>query len=134
MTDHVATRKFILAGNATLTLRSMKTQTRYTFKIQKADDREMWFVKTLVGQDNTSDYAYLGIIKANGQFDVTLKSKHMIEAPQFKAFKFMWDRLPQGIANNLEIWHEGRCGRCNRLLTVPESIASGFGPECVQMV
>jgi len=32
----------------------------------------------------------------------------------------------------LEIWHEGRCGRCNRKLTVPASIALGIGPECGQ--
>jgi hypothetical protein len=31
----------------------------------------------------------------------------------------------------LEFWHEGRCGRCGRRLTVPDSIASGYGPECV---
>ena len=34
----------------------------------------------------------------------------------------------------LEVWHEGRCGRCNRALTVPESIASGIGPECAKHV
>ena len=30
---------------------------------------------------------------------------------------------------NVEINHEGRCGRCGRALTVPESVASGIGPE-----
>lgn len=34
----------------------------------------------------------------------------------------------------VEIWHEGKCGRCGRQLTVPESIESGFGPECVKMI
>jgi len=24
-----------------------------------------------------------------------------------------------------------RCGRCGRVLTVPESVESGFGPECI---
>ena len=29
----------------------------------------------------------------------------------------------------LEVWHEGRCGKCGRKLIVPESIARGIGPE-----
>ena len=29
-----------------------------------------------------------------------------------------------------EFRHEGRCGRCGRALTVPESIDTGFGPHC----
>jgi hypothetical protein len=32
------------------------------------------------------------------------------------------------------VWHEGRCGRCGRKLTVPESIESGFGPECASIL
>ena len=30
----------------------------------------------------------------------------------------------------LEVWHQGSCGKCGRPLTVPESIASGIGPVC----
>jgi hypothetical protein len=36
--------------------------------------------------------------------------------------------------NAVEFWHEGKCGRCNRKLTVPSSIESGFGPECINHV
>src|ERR1700675_3055956 len=28
----------------------------------------------------------------------------------------------------------GKCGRCGKPLTVPESIASGFGPDCREMM
>jgi hypothetical protein len=34
--------------------------------------------------------------------------------------------LPKG----LKVHHEGRCCRCGRKLTVPESIETGLGPEC----
>jgi hypothetical protein len=40
------------------------------------------------------------------------------------------DDLPE----SLEIWHEGSCLRCGRKLTVPESIESGYGPECIKSV
>ena len=32
--------------------------------------------------------------------------------------------------DGFEFWHEGKCGRCGRKLTVPESIEAGIGPEC----
>lgn len=32
--------------------------------------------------------------------------------------------------SRLQVWHEGRCGRCGRKLTVPSSIETGLGPEC----
>ena len=32
----------------------------------------------------------------------------------------------------LEVWHEGRCGRCGRKLTTPQSVETGFGPVCAQ--
>jgi len=34
--------------------------------------------------------------------------------------------------NKLLYYHEGRCGRCARRLTVPESIINGIGPECAK--
>lgn len=36
--------------------------------------------------------------------------------------------------NKLLYYHEGRCGRCARRLTVPESIINGLGPECADKV
>jgi hypothetical protein len=52
-----------------------------------------------------------------------------------RAFDWMWTHLLRdAIPGMLEIWHEGRCGRCSRKLTVPESLKSGFGPECAGKV
>jgi len=36
------------------------------------------------------------------------------------------------VLNQLLYYHEGRCGRCARRLTVPESIINGIGPECAK--
>jgi hypothetical protein len=48
-----------------------------------------------------------------------------------KAIKFALHLLKYHQTNpDLEIWHSGRCGRCSRRLTVPESIAAGIGPDC----
>lgn len=33
----------------------------------------------------------------------------------------------------LRFWHQGYCGRCGKVLTVPKSIEQGFGPVCVDL-
>lgn len=43
-------------------------------------------------------------------------------------------RQIEACLNRMEYWHMGHCGRCNRALTVPESIINGIGPECAKKV
>src|ERR1019366_4832357 len=51
------------------------------------------------------------------------------------AWNYLWDRVLRGLLPaNLEVWHEGKCGRCGRKLTVPESIERGIGPECERLM
>jgi hypothetical protein len=135
-TDANQAKKFTLAGNARVTLVSLKTKTRYTYRVQEADDAPgMYFVALFTGQDNESDYSYIGMIR--GSFGTTKASKLPESSPPVAAFKFFMNALTlptPRIPTTLEVHHEGRCGRCNRALTVPESIESGFGPECIKMV
>lgn len=133
--------QFILGGAATFTLRSKATWTRYTYKVTLAKPNPaypnsvpVYFVSLLSGPDNTDDYTYLGVVK-NKAFTLTAKSRMNPESAPVKAIAYTVRHL---VANDLpaqlEIWHAGRCGRCNRVLTVPESVASGFGPECAQHI
>lgn len=134
ITGSADARTFITAGNAYLTLRSARTGTRYTYRVSKHKSvAGLFFVSTLYGSDNTGDYAYLGIIRDN-QFSLTSKSRFDMDSPQFKAFSWAWQQLWRNdtLPDVLELWHEGRCGKCGRLLTVPESIANGIGPECAK--
>lgn len=106
------------------------------------------FVAVLSGPENTHDYRFLGTIfedSAPGRTTAGMavagpmvrrfvhgkKSKIGKDAPSAKAFAWAWPYLAAAtIPPNAEVWHEGRCGRCGRALTVPESIASGIGPVC----
>ena len=84
--------------------------------------------------DNWSNYAYIGLLTQAG-LRLTAKSNASEDAPSVKAFRYAWNALVNGvIPGTLEIWHEGSCGRCGRTLTVPESIASGIGPECAKKI
>lgn len=127
-------REFMLAGKAIFTLVSTKTGARYTYRVRKAQDKDIWFVSFLRGADNTSDYSYLGIIR-DQKFHLTAKSKLPADSTPVVAIQWFVDRLLTGQpTEGVEFWHAGRCARCGRLLTVPDSIASGYGPECAGML
>jgi hypothetical protein len=133
-----AAQNFILAGNATITLRSKKTGVRFTYKINRSqkegDDRH--FVKVLSGPDNNADYVFMGTIFESDRYRHDKQERNIRrDAPSAKAFAFFYDQL-SGLSFNeaLEVWHEGRCCRCGRKLTVPSSVESGLGPECAGKV
>lgn len=137
--------KFMLAGKARFTIVSKQTGKRYTYKISASkwvpDEKHprIYWVSLLTGSDNESSFSYMATIFADakdwqraGDMRLTPKSRYTPKTEPFVAIKFLWDflRVHSRLPNTLELWHEGRCARCGRVLTVPESIASGFGPEC----
>jgi hypothetical protein len=132
---------FMIAGNAVVTIKALKTETRFTYKISPAPDqatgeprKDFFFVGVLSGSDNTSDYKYLGFFNTTQMVyrHGTAKSKIAADAPSARAFAWVFNQVfvRWEMPSEVEVWHEGRCGKCGRRLTVPESIASGFGPEC----
>jgi hypothetical protein len=143
LTNGTSARAFILAGNARLTLVSVKTGTRFTFRVRAKDvpltegaaapdaTKTLFFVQVLNGQDNDSDYAFLGTIFEGTTYRHGRKSSVSVDAPSAKGFAWAWSFLAKGeLPPGCEVWHEGKCGRCGRALTVPASIASGIGPKC----
>lgn len=129
-------KNFVLAGNATFTIVSTKTGTRFTYKVRRSKEEAgkdvVYFVSLLNGPDNQNDYCYMGIITARGFIFANKKSSVQSDAPSSKAWRWFFDAVLAGarMPATLEVWHEGKCGRCGRALTVPESIARGIGPEC----
>lgn len=126
-------RTFALAGKARFTLRSKRTGVRFTFKVTQKGEGAPHFVSLLTGSNNEADYAFLGTVFEGKTFKLSPKSRIGAGAPSAKAFAWLWLGLGQGVlSEQVEVWHEGRCGRCNRLLTTPESVERGLGPECVK--
>lgn len=130
---------FITAGNSIFTVKSKKTGIRFTFKVscpknQTKENASRLFVSLLTGANNESDYRYFGFIVndlADKTFVLSRRANIEVPAPSVVAFTFVWNMLlNKQTCLKLEIWHEGRCCRCGRKLTVPESISSGIGPEC----
>lgn len=131
-------RAFMRAGKAHLTLVSLRTQARFTYRLNVSEDGQAIFVSVLNGPDNYSNYKYIGRIARDifwAGRKVPRDGDISPSALSSKAFAWAWKQLARGaMPEEMEIWHEGRCGRCARRLTVPESIAQGFGPECVNHV
>jgi uncharacterized metal-binding protein YceD (DUF177 family) len=61
------------------------------------------------------------------------KARIAATAPSARAFDWFWRNLSRGVSleGHVDVDHMGKCGRCGRPLTVPESVRSGFGPECI---
>lgn len=136
ITDPADIKQFILGGAATFTLVSKHSSTRFTYKVDAAKDRDnFFFVKVLSGPDNTADYTYLGFIKDPYYPEVLAGNKGKRDAKSTVALNWylhaVW-RLSSHALEQAEFWHEGRCCRCNRLLTDPVSIERGIGPECAK--
>ncbi len=131
--------KFITSGNAVFTLENEATGKRFTYKVVRRacdDGLVRYFVNLLAGPDNVTNYNYMGMFLEGSKLGLmTTKGSRVTEkAISFQAFAWMhrilMDPERREFPEGVKIYHEGRCGRCGRRLTVPESIKSGLGPEC----
>jgi hypothetical protein len=135
---------YITAGNATITLRSKISGKRYTYKIKAMENKDGtvaalpdrgYFVNLLTGPDNNGDFTYIGILTPQLNLRLTPKSRMHTESSPVQAFRFLLTCLSKGgMPGSFEVWHAGKCGRCGRKLTVPESVARGIGPDCAEMM
>ena len=125
-----------LAGNATITLVNKADGERFTYRIRQKKGADFWFVSVLSGSDNTGDYRYLGCLPNGGRFCPAKAGKGVAaKATSSRAFAYVWgNRRAPWLGQHIEVWHEGKCCRCGRKLTVPTSIATGLGPHCAAHV
>ena len=129
-------KRFIVGGNAIITLESKKTGRWFTYRIKRAkkdDLKSPLFVSVLTGNNNETSYTYMGVIFDTDKLDfkLTKNSKIGEDALSYKAFNFFFNLLIKNkLHEDMGIYHRGICGRCGRALTVPESLITGLGPEC----
>lgn len=137
-------KAFLLAGKAHFTAENLTSGQRFTFRISKVEPEEgspyktpCWFAGLLTGPDNEHHYDYLGMVLPQGlELRLTKASKRPEGDQAVRVLRWVLKLVENGgpIPKGYAIHHEGKCGRCGRLLTVPSSIAAGLGPECVGKV
>jgi hypothetical protein len=139
-----------------------KPEVRFTFKVNRPKKTNggtpIYFVSVLTGPSNENDYTFLGTVflaDAGPAYVHSRKSAIGLTAPSALAAQWLMSEVlfpvmvagknsaaPDGDTSmaldacaafqRVTVYHEGRCCRCSRLLTVPASVASGVGPECAK--
>ena len=144
-------KDFVIAGRAVVTLEvpavfqhKFGTKPHYTYRIRHKEANgnygEAWFVQLLTGPENTNNFTYLGMLDAEtGKVILTQKSPYQVGSWPVSLLQRSLANVWEGTQHKIEgagfkLHHEGRCGRCGRALTVPESIENGIGPECVKRI
>lgn len=129
ITDTKQALKFMFAGKSVFTFINTKTGNRFTYKIKSAKNSNIFFVSVLTNPDV---YSYIGIC-VEGNYNHGKKSNISKDAQSVKVFEYILNKLKSdNLPEFLEVWHEGFCGKCGKRLTVPSSILTGIGPDCIK--
>lgn len=132
--NRILSADFFEGGKAIFTV-SNPSGEYYTYRISHKKGMP-FFVSLLTGADNTSDYTYLGVyVPQHHSVVLTDKSKYTEDTKPVRVIRWAIKRVVSGedLPLGYGIQHEGRCCRCGRMLTTPESIEQGIGPECIKM-
>lgn len=131
------------AGRAVLTFRNNDKDTHMTVKVKQATDKNdrkiklpIFFVSVSLLGDRQTGYVFAGTIFKD-QMICKLHRDVPSESQLGKVMLFIMNALenPQILRDKkVSLLHEGRCCRCAMPLTHPESINTGFGPDCLQTV
>jgi|WetSurMetagenome_2_1015567.scaffolds.fasta_scaffold622148_2 hypothetical protein len=135
-------RRFVLAGRAMFTIKSLATGKHYSYRVARVPQRDesgrpppfIWFVSVRTSGDNL--WEYMGNLEGEHilTFRLTGRTRHLITDERYLAFDWFRRKVLEGgtVPNTLEVWHEGRCAACGRPLSDPSSITRGFGPDCAE--
>lgn len=120
--------------------------TEYLAELDKHSGSDSWCRALLAGVRRSLSYG--GLRAKQSLYLAKLARKHDVRAlytsgvtggekdVRALAFPYLWSVLTQQegktVPAALEVWHEGRCCRCCRVLTVPASVEMGYGPDCAE--
>jgi hypothetical protein len=140
MSDALVTREFDLSRhNGMVTVRNPVTGGHRTFRIAtQPDDADFApgerIVSLLTGPDRDNPLHWTGFafVRDEGMARVWSRLRGAGDRPsEWESFARMLT-YPESYArrHGLEYMVQAACLRCNRPLTRPDSIVSGYGPEC----
>lgn len=137
-------KNFIFAGNAIFTVINETTGNRFTFRIRKAGwgtsnvKSDIFYVSVLTGSDNNTCYSFLGSYFAgkSQMYHHSPKSKIGASAHSNKVIDWFFNFYTKNpnLYSTVKVYHSGKCGKCGKKLTTPDSIKSGLGPYCSNRV
>lgn len=133
-------RNYILGGFAVFTMINEDTGNRFTYRISRGKkNKQLYYVYVLTRSNNASkdSYKFLGGYSDNEGYIQSGKSPIKGDALSNISISWFFSNFrnwslfkPQYVS--VKFYHMGTCARCGKLLTTPESLKAGFGPECVK--
>ena len=127
---------YLTAGQAIVTVET-EVGARYTYRIaRKKDGSSPLFASVLTGPNNLTDYTYAGLVQEDGTLRPARPGRGLSpESPSVQALARLLAYARRGtLPPGWTLRHAGRCARCKRTLTTPESLETGLGPECAERV
>lgn len=104
-----------------------------TFRIRTQPDNAKFapgqrILALLTGSDNNTSYTQIGWVQPSGA--ITLWPKFRTEG--YNKLIDVLLRIDYWQNRGFKYMYEGRCCRCFRRLTTPDSVTAGIGPECAK--
>jgi hypothetical protein len=135
----IPVKEFFTGGKAIFTIevpetfqRDFKCNPHYTYRIRNKNDN--FLIELLTGPNNTKSYTSIGLFDINSGC-VKLTGRVSEDSWGVRLFRRVMARIfenaPEAITSSgFDVHHEGRCGKCGKRLSVPESIRLGLGRKC----
>lgn len=139
----------IVQGDAIFTLQVVKSNDpkhlneRYTYRVRRvkffddllAKEVEEYNVRVLIGPDNLTSYTYALSLDLHSYAVTKYGRKLGKGAPSIRLFCWYLARLQANADTSaVAVYLAGRCLRCGRPLTVPDSVNARYGPDCIGKV
>lgn len=125
----------IFAGDCKFTIFNTKENIRYTYHITECENpkgcNQLYFINLLTGPDI---WRYFGcyrdrVYSHDKKFDKEgFIGEQALSVRYLKAMIRLVEK--NELPSYIEVWHEGKCCKCGRTLTTPQSIEDGIGPVC----
>lgn len=121
-------KEYLYAGKAEFTILNKDTHNRITLQFKKKQDADLYFVMVKDG-----DKRFAGTIFNKNWFNRGHKSQFAADSKEIKIIQwFVRNQNKLDHYNSVELYHNNRCAKCGKKLTVPESISVGLGAECAK--
>ena len=122
---------FIFGGCAELSIMNVETKNKFSYKIQKSKQDNLYFVH-IISPHGMTRYAGV-IVYKNNKYEFHKGKNGTISQSNLSIIALVYTinhLLNNTLSNKVIIYHNGRCGICGRRLTDMQSIQRGFGKYC----
>ena len=118
---------FLFGKKAKFTLKSMKTGVGIPFVSKN-------MIKYIAVYTQVK-HIYLGALTkkyVGGEMQLSFKACEQYSCDAMWAFEWFARHFHE--YDRIQIWHQGVCSHCGRVLTDPKSIERGIGPKCYEIL